>query len=82
MEYTGAYVLGASALIENLPVNFTPDASERIKAILGYVEATKEFLGGPDVHERDEWLAICNGISHVAELWVETGDISQGAPIE
>jgi hypothetical protein len=82
MEYNEAYVLGATALIDALPAESPSDHSERLKAARLYVEAAKETLGGSDAHSHDEWLAICSGMSHVAELWVDTGDISQGAPIE
>jgi hypothetical protein len=46
------------------------------------VEQAKESLGGRDVHEREEWLSICEGISSVGEQWIETGNVSEGAPVE
>lgn len=82
MDHVDAYILGASALIEALPAVAPSDPEERLKLIGPLVEQVKESLGGNEVHEHEEWLSICDGMSHVGERWVETGDISEGAPIE
>jgi hypothetical protein len=82
MDYIDAYILGASALIGVLPSDAPADPNERIKLASLLVEQAKESLGGRDVHDHDEWLSICEGISSVGEQWIETGNVSEGAPVE
>lgn len=78
MEYTDAFILGASALIEALPAEAPTDPQERLRVINTFVDKAKGELGSHGYYEHEEWLAVCAGMSNVGEYWVETGLVSKG----
>jgi hypothetical protein len=78
MEYTDAYILGASALADVLPETAPSNPDERLRFVGELVEQVKAELGSQSHYEHEEWLAICAGISNIGEQWVETGHFARG----
>ena len=79
MEYTDAYILGASALADVLPETAPSSPDERLRVVGELVEQVKTELGAQSHYEHEEWLAVCAGISNIGEQWVDTGHFARRA---